>query len=269
MESDYSITIFSRHRGKTRTFNLNRRFVYLALAVLIILVVSCIFFTQAYFQEREERQRLENRIALLEQLTAKFEERSERQGGEDPAQAPAETEAKPPVEVAPVEKNDQTSPGTRESQVQSGGEPDSDGQPVAKIDDAKVGPLAEDRQGFEFSFKLVNLIDELITGNVAIVASLKPPHQPRFVSFPSMRLEDGMPVKLRKTVGFSIRYFKYVNGRFAFPFSLSESFRILIYDKEEDLILDSTVLAEDVAVSGLVIEETAPPASPADPSLSS
>jgi hypothetical protein len=269
MESDYSITIFSRHKGKTRTFNLDRRIVYLPLAMLIVLVVSCIFFAQAYFQEREERQRLESRVALLEQLMTKFEGRSERQGGEDPAQALAETAAKPPVEVTMVEENDQTSPETRESQIQIGGEPEADGQPVAKVDDAKVVPLAEDREGFEFSFKLVNLIDEPIAGNVAIVASLRPPHQPRFVSFPSMRLEDGLPVKLRKSVGFSIKYFKYVNGRFAFPFSHSESFRILVYDREEDLILDSTVLAEDVAVSGFVNEEAAPPAYPSDPSVSS
>jgi hypothetical protein len=269
MESDYSITIFSRYKRKTRTFNLDRRIVYLPLAMLIVLVVSCIFFAQAYFQEREERQILEGRIALLEQLMTKFEERSERQGGEDPVQEPAEIASKPPVEVAPVEENDQKSPETREPQIQIGGEPQTDGQPLAKVDDAKVVPLAQDREGFEFSFKLINLIGEPIAGNVAIVASLKPPHQPRFVSFPSMQLENGLPVKLRKSVGFSIRYFKYVNGRFAFPFSHSESFRILVYDQTEELILDATLPAKDVTVSGLVNEEAAPPVYPSDPSLSS
>ena len=269
MESDYSITIFSRHKGKTRTFNLDRRFVYLPLALLIVLVVSSIFLAQAYFQEREESQRLEGRIVLLEQLITKFEERSERQGGEDPAQALAETAEEPPVEVALVEKNDKTSLQNREPQIRIGGETATDGQPLAKVEDARVTPMAEDSEGFEFSFKLVNLVGEPIAGNVAIIASLRPPHQPRFVSFPSMSLEDGLPVKLRKSVGFSIKYFKYVNGRFAFPFSNSESFRILVYDQEEKLILDSTVPAEDVAVSGFVNDEAAPPAQPSDPSLSS
>ena len=269
MESDYSITIFSRQKGKTRTFNLDRRVVYLPLAMLIVLVVSCIFFAQAYFQKREESQRLEGRIALLEQLMTKFEERSERQGGEDTAKAMAETPARPPIEVALVGERDETRSEARESQIQIGGETEARGQPVAKVDDARVIPLAEDREGFEFSFKLVNLIGEPIAGNVAIVASLSPPHQPRFVSFPSMRLEDGMPVKLRKSVGFSIRYFKYVRGKFAFPFSHSESFRILVYDQEERLILDSTVQAKDVAVSEVVNEEAVPSAYPSDPSLSS
>ena len=269
MESDYSITIFSRHKGKTRTFNLNRRVVYLPLAMLVVLVVSCVFFGQAYLQKREQSQRLEGRIALLEHLMTKFEERSERQGGEDPARAMGETAARPPVEVAPVEEQGGTRSKARESQNQIGGKTEAGGQPIAKVDDAKVIPLAEGREGFEFSFKLVNLIGEPIAGNVAIVASLRPPHQPRFISFPSMRLEDGMPVKLRKSVGFSIKYFKYVNGKFSFPFSHSEAFRILVYDQDERLILDSTVQADDVAVSELVNEEATPQAYPLDPSLSS
>jgi hypothetical protein len=269
MESDYSITIFSRHRGKTRTFNLNRRIIYLPLAMLIVLVVGGVFFAQAYFQEREERQRLQGRIDSLEQLMTKFEEQSERQGGEDLTHTLPESADQQPVEVALVEEDDQASVETREPQTEIGGGTKTVGQPVAKVDDPKVMPLAEDREGFEFSFKLVNLIGEPLAGNVAIIASLKPPHQPRFVSFPSMRLEDGLPVKLRKSVGFSIRYFKYVNGRFAFPFSQSESFRILVYDREEELILDATVLAEDVAASGFVNEEAAPPTYPLDSSVSS
>lgn len=269
MESDYSVTIFSRHKGKTRTFNLNRRVVYLPLGILLVLVVSCIFLAQAYVQERKEGQRLETRIALLEQLMTKLEARSQRKGGEDPAQAMVETAARLPVEVAPLEEKNEKSSEAGESQNQIVGSTEADWQPLAKVDDAKVIPLAEAREGFEFSFKLVNLIGEPIAGNVAIIASLRPPHQPRFISFPSMRLEDGMPVKLRKSVGFSIRYFKYVSGKFAFPFSHAESFRILVYNQEEHLILDSTVQAENVAVNELMNEKAAPPAYPPEPFLSS
>lgn len=257
MQKDYSVTIFSRARGKTRTFNLDRRFFYLPLTVLIILVVSCILFGQAYFQEREERQRLEDRIALLEQLTNESEERSENQGGGSLSKESADPVEQPPVNVALIREEKGTNSETQAAQAQIGDQTASEPQriAVAKIDDAKATSLEEDIEGFKFTFKLVNLIGDSLAGNVAIIASLKPPHKPRYVSFPSMRLVDGMPVKLRKSVGFSIRYFRYVTGRFYFPFSYSESFRILIYDQDEELILDSTVLAEDVDVNEFLHEE--------------
>lgn len=272
MQSDYSVTIFSRHRGKTRTFSLNRRFFYVPVVVLIILVAACILLGQAYLQEHEERQRLEGRVALLEQLANKIAERSERKGAATLSKAVPEPATQQPLKVARVEEPKETSEEPRPGEVQMGSRSEAifqSGEPVAKIDDPKVGSLDGDRAGFRFDFKLVNLISEPITGNVAIIASLRPPHQPRFVSFPSMQLADGMPIKLRKSVGFNIRYFKYITGRFYFPFSYSESFRILVYDRDSELILDSILTAEEVAVHGLVTEEPAPAIYPADPSLSS
>jgi hypothetical protein len=204
------------------------------------------------------------KVAVVKKKTKKDSQTRESQ-----IQISGEAETLPPVEVAAVQENTKKNLEIRESQIQIGGAIETDGQPVAEVDDAKVMPLSGGGEGFEFNFKLVNLVGEPIAGHVAIIASLKPPHQPRFISFPSMRLEDGMPLKLRKSVGFSIRYFKYVTGRFAFPFSHSESFRILVYDQGEHLILDSTVQAEDVAVSERMNEEAAPPAYPSDQSLSS
>ena len=220
MERDYSVTIFSRHKGKTRTYNLDRRIVYLPLIMLVILVVSCILFGQAYFQEREERERLEGRIAVFEQLMSKFEERSDRQGGVAPEKAAAEPPAQPRVEVAHLQEKEETSSEAEKTLSEIGSDRETDSRPFAKIDDTKVSSLDEGGEGFKFSFKLVNLVGEPIVGNVAIIAALRPPHQPRFVSFPSMKLEDGLPVKLRRSVGFNIRYFKYITGRFTFPFSL-------------------------------------------------
>ena len=292
MQSDYSVTIFSRHRGKTRTFSLNRRSFYVPVVMLIILVAACILLGKAYLHEREERQLLEGRIVLLEQLANKIADRSERQGGEALSKEAPEPATRQPVKVARVEETKETSEEPRpaevqteiqtevkaeveaevEAEVQLGGRSEAifqSGEPVAKIADPKVGSLDGDRAGFRFDFKLVNLIGEPITGNVAIIASLRPPHQPRFVSFPSMQLADGMPVKLRKSVGFNIRYFKYVTGRFYFPFSYSESFRILVYNRDSELILDSILNAEDVAAHELVTEEPAPSIYPSDPSLSS
>ena len=250
MRNDYSVTIFSRHKGKTFTFHLGRRLIYVPMVILIVLVVSCVLLTQSYLQESEERQRLEGRVALLEQLMAKFEERAVRQGGGAFSKGVAQPAAQPTVEVALVPEEKEEKPESQAPELQIGGNAEVDSRPIARIDEAKVSSLEEDREGFRFVFKLVNLIGEPIAGNVAIIASLRPPHQPRFVSFPSMKLTEGMPVRLRKSVGYNIRHFKEVTGRFYFPFSYSESFRILIYDRDEELVLDSTFLAEDVTVHG-------------------
>jgi len=251
MRKDYSVTIFSRHKGKTLTFNLGRRFIYVTMVILIVLVVSCVLLGESYLEEREERQRLEGRVALLEQLMDKFEERTDRQGREAFSKGVPQPAAQQTAEVARVTKEKEKKPEPQVPELQIGSNAEVDPRPIARIDEAKVSSLEEEREGFRFVFKLVNLIREPIAGNVAIIASLRPPHQPRFVSFPSMKLTDGMPVKLRKSVGYNIRYFKEVTGRFYFPFSYSESFRILIYDRDEELVLDSTFLAEDVNVHGL------------------
>lgn len=266
MRKDYSVTVFSRHKGKTLTFNLDRRFIYVPLAILIVLVVSCVLFGQFYFQEHGERQRLEGRVALLEQLVDKVEERTERQGGEAFSTGVAKPEAQPTIELALVPEEKEKKPEPPVPGIQVGRNAEVDPRPMVRIDEATVSSLEEAREGFRFAFKLVNLIGEPLAGNVAIIASLRPPHQPRFVSFPSMKLTDGMPVKLRKSVRYNIRYFKEVTGKFYFPFSHSESFRVLIYDQDEELVLDSTFLAENVAVHGLQSEESAPPLYSSDPS---
>ena len=272
MQKDYSVTIFSRYRGKTRTFGLNRRVLYLPLVVLIILLATCILLWHTYSHEREGRQRLEKRVALLEQLANKFAERSERRGGTVLAKRAPKPANQAPAMAAPVAERKEPSERSRPAEIQKGGRTEVDlpaDDPIAKIDDLKAGTLDGDRAGFRLDFKLINLTDEPISGNVAIIASLRPPHQPRFVSFPSMKLVDGMPVQLRKSVGFNIRYFKYITGRFYFPFSHSDSFRILVYNRDVELILDSTLVAEEVTANGLVAEEPTQLVYPSDPSLSS
>ena len=269
MKNDYLITILSRDKGKTRTFSLNRRLVYLLTVMLIFLVASTIIFGQAYFQERGERQRLEERIGLLEQLMGRLEERSERQDETAFEEVKAEPESHLPSTKVAIrrEKEEETAEESGEEEaagesgelvVESPYETKADIQalvPQAKIDDAKVTALEGGQEGFRLDFRLVNLIDKPISGNVAIIASRKSPHKPRFVSFPSMKLVDGMPVKLRKSVGFDIRYYKYVTGRFQFPFSYSESFRILVYNRDEALILNSVLPAAEVTAHELTAEE--------------
>jgi hypothetical protein len=100
-QSDYLVTIFSRHKGKTRSFYLSRRFLFLTLGLLLLLVVSLFFSGQAFFQEREERQRLQERVALLDQMVGEFEEGSKKQGGPLP-EIKVEPAVEPEEEAEPV-----------------------------------------------------------------------------------------------------------------------------------------------------------------------
>ena len=257
-QSDYAITIFSRRKGKSLTFNLDRRFLYLPIVFLAILILSTIFFGQGFFEMREEKQRLQTRIASLEQLAGKLNDSPEKQKQESPREI-VEPVGQVMASVAPsrVETDEDLEASKETRRPGSIGEVQAETLPspaTAKVNELKAAAL-ENGAGFRLDFKLINQADEPISGNVAIIATLKEPHQPRFVSFPSMQLQNGTPVRLRKSVSFYIRYFKYVTGRFSFPFSHAESFRILIYDPQEELILDSTYPAEEIDSSGLLVEE--------------
>jgi hypothetical protein len=124
----------------------------------------------------------------------------------------------------------------------------------AKIEQPKV-KLLKNEKGFIFSFKLTNPIPttpdkDPISGNVAIVTALKSPHTPPFISFPSMELDqDGLPVRLTKSLSFRIRNFRVVSAEFGFPFSLAEFFRILIYNADDQLVGKYTVRPEEITKS--------------------
>jgi uncharacterized protein involved in exopolysaccharide biosynthesis len=104
-------------------------------------------------------------------------------------------------------------------------------------------------EGFEFSFKLINPMKEKksIAGVLAIIASLRSPYKPHFTSFPSMQLgNDGLPVRLNKSLSFRIRTFRHILAEFDFPFSLAEFFHILIYNSEDQLVQKHIIRPEEI-----------------------
>jgi len=124
----------------------------------------------------------------------------------------------------------------------------------AKIEKPTV-KLLEKGKGFLFTFKLINptpttLDKDSISGNVAIITVLKPPHVPQYISFPKMELgSDGFPLALSDSLSFSIRHFKNVFGKFDFPFSWAKFFRVLIYNSDDQLVQKYTILPEEIIQS--------------------
>jgi hypothetical protein len=254
MQGDYIVTIFSRHKAKTRSVRLSRRMVYSAMAFLGLLTLSALLFGHGFFQERGRGRRLHEKVVQLEQVVAELEagvEESEAVFSDVNVDSGSGRLAQE-IASSSGEADTSANAGTSGATASAATEEDS---VYAVIDDPGVVPQ-EHSSGFRFRFKLVNEAEGPISGNVAIIASLKPPHTPRFVSFPRMRLVDGMPEKLKKSVSFYIHRFKYVTGKFAFPFSHAESFRVLIYDDDEHLVLDATLPADKVDAS-LLLSETA------------
>ena len=118
----------------------------------------------------------------------------------------------------------------------------------ARIEKPKVKQF-EIGEGFKFSFELINPDRERkpIAGFLAIIAALKSPHKPHFTSFPTMQLgNDGLPIRLNKSLSFSIRSFRHVLAQFDFPFSLAEFFHILIYDSEDQLVQKYILRPEEI-----------------------
>jgi len=85
---------------------------------------------------------------------------------------------------------------------------------------------------------------------VVIIATLDSTLEPNFISYPSTTLDNkGIPVRLNKSLRFHIRNFKDVSGEFDCPFSRVESFRILIYNTDDQLVQKYTLRPEETEQS--------------------
>jgi hypothetical protein len=107
--------------------------------------------------------------------------------------------------------------------------------------------LLRNGEGFCLKFKVLNSNEKKATsGTVAIITKLKAQYVPRFISFPKMELNDeGVPVKLNKLLQFyRLRRYKYFTGEFDFPLSYVQSFRILIYNRRDQLVHKHVLLSE-------------------------
>jgi hypothetical protein len=259
MQSDYSVNVFSRRKGKTRSFNLSRRLVYYPVLIFVLLVASSVLFGRGFFYERKERRRLENRVLLLGKSMNRLEDRVKRQE-KAINRLRREQETKTTSDTGPIREAEE--PNRRvaavETRMTGSTPPVSTTQPAyAEIDTPQVSP-SEGDSGFLLEFKLTNLAAEPISGVVVVVAALKPPHQPRFVSYPQMQLVNGIPKEVNRPVNFYIRRFKNVSSKFDFPFSYAESFRILIYDAESELVSQTTLNPEEIGGREFSAEEFTP-----------
>ncbi|UCG11717.1 MAG: polymer-forming cytoskeletal protein [Deltaproteobacteria bacterium] len=226
-----------------------RRLVFYPLTAVFFLVLIAATVGRHYFQERDQMQSSAAEVVPTEQVASLDS-------------ALVETSAPPQEEVLVQTEANSDEMALDNSAEFPPAEPEVDQRSVspspettrllqanyARIESPTV-EHTEDGQSFRLNFKLVNPIQgETISGVLAIIAVLKPPHEPHYISFPSMKLdEEGMPIRLRKSLRFRVRFFKYVSGEFDFPFSQAESFRILIYNPGDKPVHEYALLSEEVS----------------------
>ncbi|UCG13589.1 MAG: polymer-forming cytoskeletal protein [Deltaproteobacteria bacterium] len=226
---------------KKRISARNHRLLSPSLTVSILMVLIMPLLAWAYFQQHWQRPPMTQQRAQTEQpapsLAIEQEKPSARTELDFATQLPS---------AIPVMQQSKTEIQPEESTMGMGSNGSSLGTHVEK---PAVQSL-NNGKSFRFKFKLVNPTHgEPIAGSVVIIAALKPPHNPEFISFPRMELDaDGMPVRLKKASRFRIRYFKNVSAEFSFPFSQVDSFRILIHDRDDQPIDESTLLSEELAL---------------------
>ncbi|MBW1979753.1 MAG: hypothetical protein JRJ12_00875 [Deltaproteobacteria bacterium] len=252
MQKDIVVTIFSRRKGKTTTLNLNRRLLAIVLLVLLTMAAAAPVLFHLLLQERRERQQLAEKLAgvelevedatqvelppVKEMVSEQVQEPAEEKNVEEPVNPQA---AEPPTAGTP----------TAAAAADTSAEP----VPYARVESPRLEPL-EQGSGFRLSFKLANAADSPISGKLVIIASLKPPHQPRYVSYPYTELTNGEPRQPGKLIRFTIRNFKYMAAKFRFPFSWAESFRVAIFDAGNQPLFNQVIPAEEVDTSLLTGE---------------
>jgi cytoskeletal protein CcmA (bactofilin family) len=249
--SDFDSTGRER-RLQNATSNRPRIFHLLAFAVFLVLTIT-FFVTRTYFQKPS----LDLQSKQVGALTAGSATRADNKREEQVSSTP-----KPQLEFV-MEAPESSRRLMQEDEAEAQVEGSSSGRGsiippavlgtasnanYARIENPTVEHHAEEGKAFRFKFKLVNPIEgELTAGSVAIVAALRPPHRPRFVSFPGMELDEkGLPAGLLKSLTFRIRRFKYVMGEFNFPLSQAESFSILIYNPGSQLVHKYTLFSDEL-----------------------
>jgi cytoskeletal protein CcmA (bactofilin family) len=239
-------------RSAARTVHAHHRILFSPLAFFVSLVlVFTLFLGWRHVQNRWQGEQAGEHLSRTATAPVESEELHEQ---ERPAQSPTMEF----VLAAPAGKSNSREQGTgSRAPAASRGKgaifpaiesPSASGAGYAHIENPKMKRL-EGGEGFRFRFKLVNPTEgEPIAGTVAVIAALKEPHWPRFVSFPHMKLDDrGMPVELKRPLTYRIRRFKYVSAEFDFPFSHTEAFRILVYNHRDRLVNHVVVPVDEVS----------------------
>lgn len=252
-ENRFTVMIM-RSVGDVRSFKISPRILFWAFLFLIAYLVVSIVVINSYIrlrqvsslqdlkitqltQEKAKTQKRLDRsrqhIALLEDYVRNLEEQGQQETRETASPPVSQPAAKTARVVEPEEAAPETAPQT------------------AEVVDIKDMVIQKEGPRMTVNFKLVNLNpgENAVGGYIHIIATGKGSQPPQEWSYPSEKIEKGLPVNYRRGLLFLIQRFKPIQGRFNLETSssLPSIIRILVYDQAGSMILNRTFEVNNVS----------------------
>jgi len=233
--------MFVKGEGKVRSINVSARILLIASLFLLLYIVGSLIVMNDYFEKRRNITLLSNRISNLNvqmEETRKALQKSRTQltllekSIED-----METQAEDQAETAGTETGNRDAGVSKES-ASTGSDTQSLQEPVVDITDMAF----RDEEGkFIVTFKLLNLFkdERTVSGYVHTLALNKHADPPEIRTYPSVELQDGVPVHHKRGQLFLIKRFRTMRAEYPLEAKTDSpsTIAVIVYDRSGTLLL--------------------------------
>ena len=258
--NDVTMMIIGK-RGHVRTFRISFRFFFWISVLIVLNILTSIFFFSEYLDERRTNKNYLTELKRLQhevKETKRILDRSKHHLAllENSIQD-LKTQNKAPTEsVSPAETTDSKSapPEVERKSIEK-----EEIQPVEKVEsipqeqfvDIKDLAIKKEGEKLTISFKLVNMYRDKrpVDGYVHIIAFDKNSDPPLFLAFPEVALKDGIPVEFKRGQPFFIKRFKTIRGKYLLDTGTGSvsSIKVLIYNKSGTLVFQKEYDVENAS----------------------
>ena len=258
--NDVTMMIIGK-RGHVRTFRISFRFFFWISVLIVLNILTSIFFFSEYLDERRTNKNYLTELKRLQhevKETKRILDRSKHHLAllENSIQD-LKTQNKAPTEsVSPAETTDSKSapPEVERKSIEK-----EEIQPVEKVEsipqeqfvDIKDLAIKKEGEKLTIRFKLVNMYKDKrsVDGYVHIIAFDKNSDPPLFLAFPEVALKDGIPVEFKRGQPFFIKRFKTIRGKYLLDTGTGSvsSIKVLIYNKSGTLVFQKEYDVENAS----------------------
>jgi len=239
--SSHLTVMFVKGQGRVRSVNISARILLIASLFFLLYIVGSLIVINDYFDKRRNTAVLLNRISQLnvqvEDSTKALEKSRKQLALLEKSIEDMETQAEDQAEMAGTGTENRDATVSKET-ASSGSDKLSPQEPVVGIADMAF----RDEEGkFIVTFKLLNLFkdERAVSGYVHTLALEKNADPPRIRTFPSVGLQDGVPVNYKRGQLFLIKRFRTIHAEYPLEAKTESpsSIVVLVYDRSGTLLL--------------------------------